>query len=124
MGKHFRIFFFMYVHLLLVETETIVFMESESTNKIYEVSPCIQYLLIWKHGRMISSYFSAVTVLHFYVFILPIEGAVTTLLRGYSTPIPKLSCFVLYLEIIKTFLKIICASYSKLSKKLKNSIKI
>ena len=37
---------------------------------------------------------------------------------------PKLACFVLYLKIINIFLKIIYASYSKLSKELKNSIKI
>ena len=38
---------------------------------------------------------------------------------------PKLACFVLYLKIIYIFLKkIIYASYSKLSKKLKNSTKI
>ena len=33
-------------------------------------------------------------------------------------------CVVLYLKIINTFLKIICASYGKLSKELKTSIKI
>ena len=37
---------------------------------------------------------------------------------------PKLSCFVLYLKIINIFLKMIYASYSKLPKELKNSIKI
>ena len=40
-------------------------------------------------------------------------------LRGYCTPNQKLACFMLYLKIINTFLKIIYASYSKLSKKLK-----
>ena len=37
---------------------------------------------------------------------------------------PKLACFVLYLKIIIIFLKMIYASYSKLSKELKNSIRI
>ena len=37
---------------------------------------------------------------------------------------PKLACFVLYLKMINIFRKIIYASYSKLSKELKNSIKI
>ena len=38
---------------------------------------------------------------------------------------PKLACFVLYLKIINIFLKNnIYTSYSKLSKELKNSIKI
>ena len=45
-------------------------------------------------------------------------------LRGYYTPNQKLACFVLFLKIINTFLKIIYAPYSKLSKELKNSIKI
>ena len=39
---------------------------------------------------------------------------------------PKLACFMLYLKIINIFLKkkYIYASYIKLSKELKNSIKI
>ena len=37
---------------------------------------------------------------------------------------PKSACFVLFLKIINIFLKMIYASYSKLSKELKNSIKI
>ena len=38
---------------------------------------------------------------------------------------PKLACFVLYLKIINIFFwKMIYSSYSKLSKELKNSIKI
>ena len=37
---------------------------------------------------------------------------------------PKLACFVLYLKNINIFFKVINASYSKLSKELKNSIKI
>ena len=44
-------------------------------------------------------------------------------LRGACFPNQKLACFVLYLKIINTFLKR-NASYSKLSKELKNSIKI
>ena len=45
-------------------------------------------------------------------------------LRGYCTPNQKLTCFVLYLKIINTFLNKLHASYSKLSKELKNSVKI
>ena len=45
------------------------------------------------------------------------------LLRGNCTPNQKLTCFVLYLKIINTFLKT-NESYSKLSRKLKNSIEI
>ena len=52
-------------------------------------------------------------------FILPYVN-----LRGYYTPDQKLVYFVLYLKIISTFLKMIYASYTKLSKELKNSIKI
>ena len=37
---------------------------------------------------------------------------------------PKLACFVLYLKVSTSFWKIIYASYSKLYKELKNSIKI
>ena len=37
---------------------------------------------------------------------------------------PKLACFVLYLKIINIFLRNDYASYSKLAKELKNSIKI
>ena len=50
-----------------------------------------------------------------------------TLLRGTAPSTPKaskLACFVLYLKIINIFLKKTYASYSKLSKELKNSIKI
>ena len=36
----------------------------------------------------------------------------------------NLACFVLYLKIIKLFWKMIYASYSKLSKELKNGIEI
>ena len=44
---------------------------------------------------------------------------------GTPPPTPKLTCFVLYLKIINTFSKkLMCASYSKLSKELKNSITI
>ena len=42
---------------------------------------------------------------------------------GTTPPTQKLACYVLYLKIINTFLKMIYASYSKLSKELKNSIK-
>ena len=48
--------------------------------------------------------------------------------KGYCTPTkkkkkaPKLACFVLYLKIMNIFLK--NASYSELSKELKNIIKI
>ena len=46
-------------------------------------------------------------------------------LEGNCTPNQKLTCFLLYLKIINTFLKkIIYASYSKFSKKLRNSIEI
>ena len=49
-------------------------------------------------------------------------------LREYCTPNQKLASFVLYLKIMNTFLKDdICihdASHSKLSRELKNSIKI
>ena len=45
-------------------------------------------------------------------------------LRGTAPPTQKWACFVLYLKIINTILKIIYASYSKLSKELKNGIKI
>ena len=46
-------------------------------------------------------------------------------LKGNCTPDQKLACFVLSLKIINTFFeKIIYASYSKLSKELKNSIGI
>ena len=47
-------------------------------------------------------------------------------LRGYYTPIQKLACFVLYLKIINTFLKIkyITVSYSKLSKNSKMALKL
>ena len=44
------------------------------------------------------------------------------MLRGNCTPNQKLACFALYLKIINTFWKIIYASYSKLSKEIKNSI--
>ena len=44
-------------------------------------------------------------------------------LQGYCTTNQKLACFVLYLKIINTFLKIY-ARYSKLSKEFKNGIKI
>ena len=47
-----------------------------------------------------------------------------TCLWGYCTPNLKLGCFVLYFKIINTFLKIIYASSSKFSKKLKNGIGI
>ena len=47
-----------------------------------------------------------------------------TVLRGYCTPNQKLAYLVLYLKIINTFLKNTHATYSKLSKELKNSIKI
>ena len=43
-------------------------------------------------------------------------------LRGYCTPNQKLACFVLYLKIINTFLKITYTSYCKLFKALKNGI--
>ena len=45
-------------------------------------------------------------------------------LRGTATHNQKLAYFVLYLKIINTFLKKWYASYRRLSKKLKNSIKI
>ena len=49
-------------------------------------------------------------------------------LRGYYTPYQKLTCFVLYLKIINTIVKnnihMHLISYSKLSKKFKNNIKI
>ena len=46
-------------------------------------------------------------------------------MHKFATSTQKLACFVLYLKIIKIFLKkIIYASYSKLSKELKKSIKI
>ena len=45
-------------------------------------------------------------------------------LRGNCTPDQKLTCFVLYVKIINTFLKIIYESYSKLSEKLKIGIEI
>ena len=46
-------------------------------------------------------------------------------LKGVLHPNQKLVCFVLYLKIINTFLKNnIHASYSKLSKELKNGIEI
>ena len=45
-------------------------------------------------------------------------------LREYCTPNQKLACLVLNLKIINAFWKMIYASYSKLSKELKNSIKI
>ena len=46
--------------------------------------------------------------------------------KGELHPNQKLACFVLYRKIIRTFLKKnnICILYSKLSKELKNSIKI
>ena len=45
-----------------------------------------------------------------------------TKLKGNCTPDEKLTCFALYLKIDNTFWKIICASYSNLSKELKSSI--
>ena len=45
-------------------------------------------------------------------------------LRGNCTPDQKLACFVLYLKIVNTFLKIIYASYRQLFKELKNSTEI
>ena len=46
-------------------------------------------------------------------------------LKGNWTPDQKLACFVLYLKLSTPFLKkIIYASYSKLSKELKNSTEI
>ena len=56
----------------------------------------------------------------------PYVGSLYHHLRGYSTSYPQLACFVFYLKIIDTFLKdnIGHASYSKLSKELKNSFKI
>ena len=47
-----------------------------------------------------------------------------SMLMGNCTPNQKLACFVLYLKIINTFLEKIYASYSKLSKELKNDIGI
>ena len=49
--------------------------------------------------------------------------------RSFKTvmtmPNKKLACFVLYLKIINTYLKMLLyASYSKLSKELRNGIKI
>ena len=44
--------------------------------------------------------------------------------QGVRRPNQKLACSVLYLKIINTFQKMTYASYSKLSKELKNSIKI
>ena len=44
-------------------------------------------------------------------------------LKGVLHSNQKLTCFVLYLKIINTFSKMMYASYSKLSMKLKNSIK-
>ena len=43
---------------------------------------------------------------------------------GTAPPTPKIACFVLYLKIINIFLKNNTCIYSKLSKELKNSIKI
>ena len=59
----------------------------------------------------------------------PIERSVINsglgkMLRGYCTHNKKLACFVLYLKVINTFVKITYASYSKLSKELKNGIEI
>ena len=45
-------------------------------------------------------------------------------LRGNCTPYQKLACFVLFLKLSTSFCKIIYASYSKLSKELKNGIEI
>ena len=49
-------------------------------------------------------------MLHFYTF------------KGVLHKAPKLACFVFYLKIINIFLKKY-ASYSKLSKEFKNSVK-
>ena len=47
------------------------------------------------------------------------------MLRGYCTPDQKLACFVCYLKITNTkHAKIAYASYSKLSKELKNGIAV
>ena len=46
------------------------------------------------------------------------------MVKGGLHPDHNLACFVLYLKIITSFWKIIYASYSKLSKELKNNIKI
>ena len=46
-------------------------------------------------------------------------------ISGLLHPLQKIACFVLYLKIVNPFLKrIMYASYSKLSKELKNNIKI
>ena len=50
------------------------------------------------------------------------ESSFQSNLRGNCTPNQKLTCFVLYLKIINTFLK--NASYSKLSEELKKGIAI
>ena len=51
-------------------------------------------------------------------------GSVKGVLHLLSQKAPKLACFVLYHKVINFFWKIIHASCSKLSKELKNSIKI
>ena len=45
-------------------------------------------------------------------------------LRGNCTPNQKIACFLLYLKIINTFLKKYMYLNSKLSKELKNNIKL
>ena len=49
-------------------------------------------------------------------------GGWTFVLRGTAHSTPELACLVLYLKIINIFLKMLYASYSKLSKELKSSI--
>ena len=53
----------------------------------------------------------------------PSEEKQTVFWRGYCIPNQKCAYFVLFLKIISTFFKVY-TSYSKLSKKLKNDIKI
>ena len=50
-----------------------------------------------------------------------VDHIVTNILWEYYIPNLKLACFVLYLKMINTFVKM---TFSKLSKELKNSIKV
>ena len=55
-------------------------------------------------------------------FIFPTINLIRLTLRENCTPNQKLACFVLYLKLSTSVLQI-SASYSKLSKELKNGLK-
>ena len=91
----------------------------------YTKTPVQNFL---KLGNFQKIYIAVLKNVHLFKIILPIliiAGILELkiLLRGNCTPNQKLTCFVLYLKIINTFLKT-NASHSKLSREYKSSIEI